>query len=43
MGLIKRFFNGEEEVYSTNRETDEYYNIKPEDAFDENFSDSCPF
>lgn len=36
MGLIKRFFNSDDEGFTINRETEEYYNIKPEDAFDEN-------
>lgn len=36
MGLFKKILGGNnEEGYSANRETDEYYNIKPEDALDE--------
>ena len=36
MGLIDKFFNSkEEEIYSVNKGTDEYYNIKPDEAIDE--------
>ncbi|HPF83079.1 MAG TPA: cell division protein SepF [Bacilli bacterium] len=35
MGLIKKFFNNDEENYSANTTSEEYYSIKTEDTLDE--------